>query len=234
MPVRRRYAARRRKFTRKMRRFGRKGGAYRFSKVYKYKRLGKTCVFQNTTVVGTLTQNDATMISLGTPLVDTVGYQFGAAMQFRAANVQTFSDFANLYDQYKITGVKVKIIPLSDSATAQSSGFLPTLYWARDQDDAIIPATEADLRERQDCKTMRLTAPKSIYISYPKAMIDVNQTGGSFSDMVKSGWINCNSTTVQHNGLKMYFKNVDLRVSPTTITAFRVESTYYMKFRNPQ
>lgn len=215
-----------------------RGSPYRKNVAYKFKRMAKTSVLYNTTTVGTITTNDNTMVSLSAaPIAEIggVGYQFGAGMFFRASNVQTIADFTALYDQYRIAGVRVNIIPLSDSATAQSSGFLPTLYWARDDDDALAPATEAELRERQDVKVNRLNKPVSIYIKNPKAMIDVNQTTGLADPaMVKNGWINCNSTLVQHNGLKMWFKNVDLRVQPTTVTAFRIESTYYLEFRNPQ
>lgn len=215
-----------------------RGSPYRKNVAYKFKRMAKTSVLYNTTTLGTITTNDNTMVSLSAaPIAEIggVGYQFGAGMFFRASNVQTIADFTALYDQYRIAGVRVNIIPLSDSANAQNSGFLPTLYWARDDDDALAPAQESELRERQDVKVHRLNKPVSIYIKNPKAMVDVNQTTGLADPaMVKNGWINCASTLVQHNGLKMWFKNVDLRAQPLTLTAFRIETTYYLEFRNPQ
>lgn len=240
MPFRRTNAKRstKRSYKPKMSRRRSKRSSYRLNKSYAYKRMGKSTVVYNSTTAGQILTNDNTMISLSAAPqaeVGNVGYAFGAAMNFRAANVQTFADFSALYDQYKITGVSVKIIPCSDSATAQSSGFLPTLYYARDQDESAVPATEADLRERQDVKAVRLTKPVKIWIPNPKLQVDINQTTGLPDPaMVATGWINCANTLAQHNGLKMWFKNVDLRVQPTTITAFRVESTYYLKFRNPQ
>lgn len=215
-----------------------RGSPYRVGKPYQYKRLGKTLIVQNNATLGGITNNDVSLINIPTTgTLDTVGYQFGASMQFRLGNVQNASDFTNLYDQYRIRGVKVLIIPLSDSSTSQSSGFLPTLYWARDGDSAAsTPATEANLRERQDCKTLRLTGPKSIYIKSPKIITDAEVQGGvSLLSKVESpGWIDCNDVNVMHNGLVMWFKNVDLRAAPTTITAFRFECTYYLEFRNPQ
>lgn len=215
-----------------------RGGLYRVNRPYAYKRLGKTQIIQNTAVLGQIVTNDASTITLGATSVDTVGYQFGAAMQFRLENVQSATDFVALYDQYRIKGVKVTIVPLSDNSTSQSSGFLPTLYWARDYDSAnVAPATEADLRQRQDVKTMRLTGPRSIYISNPKCITDVEVQGAGVmlaSKVENAGWIDCSDTNVMHNGLKMWFKNVDLRVAPGTITAFRYELTYYLQFRNPQ
>lgn len=134
--------------------------------------------------------------------------------------------------------MKITIVPLSDSSTSQSSGFLSSLYWARDNDDGgVAPAGEAELRQRQDVKTMRLTGPRSIYIRNPKCTTDVEVQGAGVtlaSKIENAGWIDCNDSNVMHNGLKMWFKNVDLRVAPNTITAFRFEMTYYLQFRNPQ
>lgn len=213
-----------------------RGSAYRLNKVYAYKRLAKSLVIQNSTTATTITTNDASQINLSAVQADTVGSMFGASMQFRLGNIQTPGDFQSLYDQYKITGVKVQIIPLSDSATSQSSGFLPTLYWARDNDNASsVPTAEANLRERQDLKAMRLTGPKTIYIRNPKQVIDTTVQGGvTLNSLNATGWVDCNDQNVMHNGLVMWFKNVDLRAQPTTVTAFRFECTYYIKFRNPQ
>lgn len=213
-----------------------RGGAYRMNKVYAFKRMGKSLVIQNSTTASTITTNDTSQINLSAVQADTVGSMFGASMQFRLGNIQTPGDFQSLYDQYKITGVKVQIIPLSDSATAQSSGFLPSLYWARDNDNAsTVPTAEANLRERQDAKVIRLTGPRSIYIKYPKQVIDTTVQGGvTLNSLNSTGWVDCNDQNVMHNGLVMWFKNVDLRAQPTTVTAFRFEVTYYIKFRNPQ
>lgn len=237
MPMYKKRASKRR-VARKPKRNYARGGKYRLNKVYDYKRMAKAQIIQNTTTVGQIVTNDVSTINLGTAAVDTVGYQFGAALQFRLENVQSFTDFTALYDQYKIKGVKVQIIPLSDSSTSQSSGFLPTLYWARDNDDGgAVPVAESELRQRQDCKTMRLTSPKSIFIRNPKVTTDVEVQGAGVtlaSKIESAGWMDCNDSNVMHNGLKMWFKNVDLRISPNTITAFRFECTYYIAFRNPQ
>lgn len=203
---------------------------------YAYKRMGKSLVIQNSTTASTITTNDSSQINLSTVQADTVGSMFGASMQFRLGNIQTPGDFQALYDQYRIRGVRVTIIPLSDSSTAQSSGFLPTLYWARDNDNAgTVPSAENILRERQDVKVMRLTGPRSIYIRNPKQVIDTTVQGGvTLNSLNATGWVDCNDQNVMHNGLVMWFKNVDLRAQPGTTTAFRFECTYYLEFRNPQ
>lgn len=64
-----------------------RGGKYRMNKPYDYKRLAKTQIIQNTTTLGQIVSNDVSTLVLGATSVDTVGYQFGAAMQFRLENV---------------------------------------------------------------------------------------------------------------------------------------------------
>lgn len=203
------------------------------NKVYAFKRLGKTLILQNSTTAGSITTNDAALVNLGTAQADTVGSQFGAGMTFRLANLETPADFTSLFDQYKIKGVKVKIIPLSDSANANNNSFLPTLYWRVDNDDGGFPTTEGSIREAQDVKTMRLNTPKSIYIPYPKSAVDTNGTVSAYGS-VASRWINTTDSTAFHYGLKLWIKNADLRAQPTVITAFRIEVCYYLLFRGVQ
>lgn len=203
--------------------------------VYRYARLNKSLFLQNTATLGNLSPNDVTQIDVPTvATADLIGYQFGAALNFKLENVQTASDFTNLYDQYRIDKVSVKIIPLSDSATAQSSGYLPTLYWCPDYDDSVRPAAEADVRQKQGVKTLRLDKPRTIVINKPKAMISAAQVGTTVSALQYNGWNNCSETFVLHNGLKMWFKNVDLRPTTTTQTAFRFEIMYHLSFKAPQ
>lgn len=224
-PARRRYGRRR---------VGLRRGAYRMSKIYRFKRVNNACIMQNSTTQGVITTNDASQLVLGSTTADTVGWKFGTAMSFRLDQIQAASDFTQLYDQYKIRGVKVTIIPTSDSATTNSSGYLPTMYWCQDQDDSSVP-TEAQIRQKQNVKFTRLTGPRSIYVKWPKAQVDVLQSGTTMAPVgAGSPWINCDNAIIQHNGLKMWFYNVDLRAQPSTTTAYRFECTYYLQFKNPQ
>lgn len=215
-----------------MRRKARKPGV---GTVYKYARLNKSLFLQNTATLGQLAPNDVSQIDVSTVAsADLIGYMFGAALNFKLDNVQSASDFTNLYDQYRIDKVSVKIIPLSDSATAQSSGYLPTLYWCPDYDDSVRPATESEVRQKQGVRTLRLDKPKTITINKPKALLSAPITGTTVSAVQSNGWINCSESLVIHNGLKMWFKNVDLRATPTTQTAFRFEIMYHLSFKAPQ
>lgn len=203
---------------------------------YRYSRFGQDCTIRNSTTAGTITADNTAIINLSTPSVDTVGYQFCGSMSFSAAQVQGIGEFTGLYDQYRIRGVAVKIIPLSDTAQANTASFLPMLYIHPDYDDVSLGSyTFVGCRERQGVKAVRLNKPFSMYVR-PKAILDISNGGatGNSAAIVRPGWIDCNDTAAIHCGLKFWMKNVDLRAQPSTITAFKIETKYYIEFKGAQ
>lgn len=223
---RRRPAMRRRKVFRK------RGSPYKMSKVYRFKRINKTLIIQNSGTANTITTDDTSQINLSGVTGDTVGSLFTGSMAFALNNVQNASDFVGLYDQYKIRGVKVTFTPLSTSADAGSTQYVPTLYHYQDMDDTTIP-TAVEVRQHQNIKIRRLEKPTSIFISYPKAMVDIGSPT-PVTSALSTSWIDCNSSLVPHNGLKFMIRNANLTAQPTNIWACRIDATYYLQFKNPQ
>lgn len=206
------------------------------STVYKYTRMGQDCIIQNSTTAGNITTNNGSIITLGSVAADTVGSQFPFAMSFSASQVQGIGEFTGLYDQYRIRGVKLTIIPLSDTAQTNTAGFLPTMFIHPDYDDASLASyTYVGARERQGVKCVRLVKPFSMFIR-PKAVLDISSGGatGAAAAIVRPGWIDCNDTASAHYGIKAFMKNVDLRAQPGCITAFRIETKYYLEFKGAQ
>lgn len=78
MPFRKPYRSRRFKPRRKAggrpRRMMRRGRLGALNKTYAYKRINNTLVMQNGNTIGTISTNDTTQLSIGTPVADTVGY----------------------------------------------------------------------------------------------------------------------------------------------------------------
>lgn len=227
---RRRRVARRGRNPRKMWR-GRKGRLYSINKVYAYRRCNKTLVIQNGGTLGTITTNDSTQITLGGPAAGSIGYDFGASLTFKLDNVQNYFDFTSLYDAYKISGVKVTMIPLQDNAQGSTNSYLPVVYMATDYDDSVVP-TEGEMRQKNNVKMTRLTGIRSIYIKNPKYESVVANNGGTGIATINNGWVNCADSTVLHNGLKLFFKNFDLRTTGTQNVRFEI--MYYLKFKAVQ
>lgn len=86
--------------------------------------------------------------------------------------------FKQLFDLYKITGVKLKIIPrfnvgeVSVGNTSGQGGNLPVLYIAPNRDPYVpAPGGIQDILNDDGVKIIRLTRPISMYLKSPKATI---------------------------------------------------------------
>jgi len=86
-----------------------------------------------------------------------------------------------MFDLYKITGVKIKVVPRYVNAdvlqnNAIPSGALPLLHIAPNRDPYVPAATSvADLLNDDGCKTLLLNRPYTFWLKNPKPDI---LTGG--------------------------------------------------------
>lgn len=230
MVFRRRVAKRKQMAKRKL---YRKKSPYAMSKIYRFKRINKTCIIQNSSTANTITTDDTSQVNLSGVTGDTVGSLFTGSMAFALNNVQNATDFSGLYDQYKIRGAKVTFTPLSTEGTFGTLGaYAPTLYWYQDMDDTAVP-TAVEVRQHQNIKIAQLVKPRSIFVSYPKANVDLGAPTPSTAGIMNT-WLDCNSTLISHNGLKFMVRNANLSAQPGNIWAIRVDVTYYLQFKNPQ
>lgn len=154
---------------------------------------------------------------------------------FALSDVEQSSDFTNLFDRYKINGVKATFLYQCSEAQVTGSGILPILQYAVDYDDAQ-PPTFAGLRAKQSCKTLVLQAnrPKSIFFK-PRKLLSISNAGtGTVTSSVstRAGWLNSDSPSIEHVGLKMSLAN--LYALDTTSTQLQIEFVYYLALKDPQ
>lgn len=104
-------------------------------------------------------------------------------ISYMISDLNNFPSFRNLFDLYKLTGVKLKIVPrfnVSEAATANATGqagTLPVLYIAPNRDPYVpAPVSIADILNDDQCKIIRLTRPINMYLKTPKPDI-VNGAG---------------------------------------------------------
>lgn len=87
--------------------------------------------------------------------------------------------YKSLFDMYKLTGVKIKIVPKfnsSDPTTVANAntqaGTLPMLYIAENRDPYVpAPASVADILNDDGVKIIRLTRPINLYLKSPKVQL---------------------------------------------------------------
>lgn len=139
------------------------------------------------------------------------------------SDLPNYTEFTSLFDQYKITGIKVKCYPRTDEVvTAGSSSSF--LYYAIDYDDANAPGA-TDLQQYQNCKTVRGDRP--FYFYFVPRVANAVYSGSAFTSYGNTRqWIDAASSGVPHYGWKLYW-------NPTSFaTGYDMVWTYYVKFRN--
>lgn len=163
------------------------------------------------------------------------GYFQIGHFKFALTDLPNYSDFINLYERFKITGVKLKFIPIhGDGVDVQGGGAvtanLSPLAIAISREAVLQSSDERtfdQLLEQQDCKVYTSQRPFSLYIPYPKFYAPAD---GLTTVQEKGGWIrSATGSSVHHWGLRYAFPEQN-----SYATSFRVICTYFVKCANPQ
>lgn len=158
--------------------------------------------------------------------------QFGVRHSLQ--QVTQVSDFTNLYDRYKITGVKMTFLYQVSDAGTTGLGVLPTILYATDYDDAVAP-TYGAIRAKQSAKQRILTANRPFSIFYrPKINLVAQEANNTTFNpsVVTSGYINSSFPSVDHHGLKFSLNN--LYSGANTAAQLEIRMTYYLSMKDPQ
>lgn len=251
MPLfkRRRYARRYKKRSRPMavRRslFGRRLALTYARNYYKFKRFGADCqLVAGSAAAGTISLNTlASGWAITSASTDVNGtYQFGGAMQFQLNQVLEYPDMVQLFDKYKIKGVKVTILPLGQPSTNAAPANIantnyPTIAIAVDNDDASLPAGWNQIAVKQDCKIKRLSKAVSVYIRNPKMAREIYD-GATSAYAPTNGFVDCNYPSVPHYGLKFWMRECPLPIATNTGNGanvlFRIVTKFYLALKDPQ
>jgi len=236
MPFRRTY---RRKFgaNRRFRRYKnrryRKGGMSRFNKrgqkTYYFKRNGNAAYewaldgAANTTVIQR-----------------TLGLESINNYTFRATDIPNFAEFATLYDEFRIKGIKVSFIPLGNvsgwTGTTGATGTFPTYsvrsYSALDfqQDNTAINSV-SQIREYQNCKWKPYNKIHSRYF-YPRAQFQNTTPGVGRYNLGGKPWFSTQGSQGMYwDGLIF---GVDASGAPTGTILYQIETKFYLQFRVPR
>lgn len=102
-------------------------------------------------------------------------------MKFVFNNLTNAPSFKNLFDLYKLTGVKTTIIPQWNSSEIGTSNAseLPILYVAPNRDPYVpAPVSEADILNDDGVRIIRLSKPVSLFLKNPKPSLIAPTTDG--------------------------------------------------------
>lgn len=200
-------------------------------KIYSYKRTCQLTPYVYSSGAGWAAGGSGNVITN-----DTAQNLYEGIFKFRLADLPGYTDFTNLYEQFKITGVKLRFVPFygTESSSLTTSYMEPMAYCidrgANDQTTSSFGFNS--LLENQDVKIR--TSQRgvfSVWIGKPCA----HQPADSNNQVAYARpWLDTElggSSFVDHHGLKFSWQT--LRPSENSVR-YKVYATYYIKCRNPQ
>lgn len=129
------------------------------------------------------------------------------AYTFKLADLPNYTELTNLYDQYKIKGISVRLVPNVTSADINpvaSSVGLPSLHSVLDFSDSTALTSLNDYFQYSTYKRTDPLKPHKRFL-YPKQLqyaYDAVTAAAIVAD-VKNDWVRSESPNVQHLGLKL-------------------------------
>jgi len=163
-------------------------------------------------------------------------------MQFQADTTLGFNDFSTLYDQYKITKVKIHFSYSGTTGDVRSDGNpMPRLCLFPDYDDTALTGYSEIMQREAQTKWMTLDRPRTI-THYPKIKNYVELAPGTSTpgSTYKTSWIDVAVSNLKHYGVK--FALIDWPIYnfvPGATSAqymarpiLRIRVEYFFKMRN--
>jgi len=150
-----------------------------------------------------------------------------SSFAFRLNDLPNTNEFSNLFDQYRISYVVLKV-RLYNTPDAQASGMnqsnYPTLVYATDYDDESTPNSLNEIKERGTCKQRVLRPDRYIRIGIkPKVLIPVYKDGVTNAYQSQyPGKLDMTYNNIPHYGLKWAIDNLS-----NTNFLVDFQATYY-------
>lgn len=240
---RRRFARKRPSFKRSSRYSKKKSMIRRKNRTNGIIRIVRKCPEQNvynTATAGTAASSGAVVVigpAFQTPaFAGSTYYNIPFSVETALSDLLNSAELTSIADKYRINWVKMKIYCTSNIASSASSAQLPSIVYTIDEDDAVVPlSTTAGLnavREKMNCKVRNFRHGGPLSIFY-RPMI--NMDSGNLTNVVSSAkFFNCTSPNVPHYGVKGYLQDVNLAVTPTTLTQFKFDITMSVTLKDIQ
>lgn len=156
------------------------------------------------------------------------------ALAFEFSDLPQATTLSNLFDQYRLDKVELKLAPINsviDLHTSTSPNSVnPSNYVALDFDDSTAVTSLNAIQQYDSCQVCQGNA--GLFIEIQPAVTPALYQSSAFSGYAvqKAGWIDCNSTGVEHYGVKGVV--TALNTSSTEVVGWNIECKYYMSFRN--
>lgn len=146
---------------------------------------------------------------------------------------------AQAYQEYRITGLEIRIVPQKDTFLSAGSDSVPNLYWMNDPMNALLNNMSETDFQTLGCKPIRLDDKIIRRTLKPNVIVVAAPQGTGFPSIGKrSPWLSTNAnftpvttwtaSTVTHYGAKWLITNTVTGAQPYEL---QVRCTY--QFRRP-
>lgn len=157
--------------------------------------------------------------------------------EFQAGNLPNWAAFSALYDQYCITKIVLRLIPMTNvnnvqPLTGASLGNPGLIASVIDTDDGTAPTALSQLEQYQSYKSQPVISQRThTRIFVPGVDLTAIQTGGAAVNAMnkKYQWIDCAHSSIAHFGMKIY---LDAYANANAPASYQVQGFAYIKFRN--
>lgn len=180
-------------------------------------------LLQNTAVAGVFNITDPTGNCIASSGSGTATGFLGTwdipfSMKFSLSQVLQSNDLTQIADKYKLKKTVVDFYFNSNSNSVLAPSSLPQLAYIVDTDDASIP-TLAQIKEKMGSKVRYFNNKNMLRVTlYPRPTAEVYNTGVTTTYSPGfNGWIDCNTPSTEHYGLKACFQNVNLPASASQV-----------------
>lgn len=164
--------------------------------------------------------------------LDVIDTQQNYARYFSLNALHEVSDYTNLFDQYRIAALRVEFQFDKTGGEVGTVTPMPMLSSVIDYDDYTALVDENDYLQYSTYKRTPLNYRHKRYFK-PRVAGALYQAVGTGYSNLRSPWIDCASTSVQHYGIKfMTDGSQNGGIGNTTLGHLRVYTTYYVQFRN--
>lgn len=138
----------------------------------------------------------------------TAGGDYGVDITPTAANIPGFTNYAALYQQYKVLNYTVRWIPVWQPPVATGGISNSVMYVAYDPTAAAAPSAASDLLGYRNLKIRNTFRPWSMKV-YPQVFDALDGTGYG-TQASRRTWIDVGNTGVVLHGLKVYVENTNV------------------------
>lgn len=200
----------------------------------------KSTISRNMRNTGFLSTKQKTESYVVIPSGTLPGGGHGVGFSFSLADIPQAVTFQKLFDQYRITGVALKAVPMTSTGVTVNPSVRMLSYI--DLDDANAPSLYSDVIQRSNVKDRTIVAgqarplntflrPRWLNAAYATSIVPGGGTGYTLGN--RNTWIDTVDDQVPHFGMK-YFFNTTNNATPGGLSVpinILYTITYYIQFK---